>query len=72
MNAFRIMCSEMVVTEPAPLEELAWGTEWKNLPDGPVMSTGGPLTGWEERGAHMLSKFLEAQVAEPVSLSFCF
>ncbi|KDR74910.1 hypothetical protein GALMADRAFT_141228 [Galerina marginata CBS 339.88] len=61
INAFNIMCSKMVESKPSPLEDLAWGTEWKNLPDGPVTSTGGPLPGWAERGAPLLSRYLEDQ-----------
>ncbi|KDR74862.1 hypothetical protein GALMADRAFT_249776 [Galerina marginata CBS 339.88] len=71
MNAFKIMCSKMVESKPSPFEDLAWGTEWKNLPDGPVTSTGGPLPGWEERGAPILSRYLEAQTVKPDTWTLC-
>ncbi|KAF7346244.1 hypothetical protein MSAN_01851400 [Mycena sanguinolenta] len=40
----------------ADIKNLAWGTEWKNLPAGPVTSTGGPRPGWNARGVELLDK----------------
>ncbi|KAJ6508820.1 hypothetical protein C8R45DRAFT_968835 [Mycena sanguinolenta] len=56
-KAFSLLLEFMAKpSTPADIKNLPWGTEWKNLPAGPVTSTGGPRPGWNARGAEMLDK----------------
>ncbi|KAI0030059.1 hypothetical protein K488DRAFT_72476 [Vararia minispora EC-137] len=43
------------------VSSLQWGTEWKNLPAGPVTSMGGPSPPWEEGGQELFNKAMEAR-----------
>ena len=39
---------------------LPWGTEWKNLPAGPMVSTGGRRVEWDNEGNALLAKVIGA------------
>lgn len=58
-HAFRIMLEAMSKTNPDPLDSLSWGTEWSNLPSGPVTSTGGPRPNWETEGRNLTGKVFQ-------------
>ncbi|EMD35351.1 hypothetical protein CERSUDRAFT_96470 [Gelatoporia subvermispora B] len=40
--------------EPDVFADIKWGTEWNNLPVGPIAATGGPRPGWETDGVALL------------------
>ncbi|KZV85692.1 hypothetical protein EXIGLDRAFT_725556 [Exidia glandulosa HHB12029] len=42
-----------------PVSRLAWGSEWTNLPEGPVTSTGGPQEGCESEVPRLLRRMEE-------------
>ncbi|TFY51418.1 hypothetical protein EVG20_g11008, partial [Dentipellis fragilis] len=46
------------------LADLPWGTEWTNLPVGPVSATGGPRDDWETSGIEMIQKVVQAHQPE--------
>ncbi|KAH9922555.1 hypothetical protein B0H21DRAFT_701472, partial [Amylocystis lapponica] len=54
INAFSLMFEWLAQTTLEPLDVLHWGTEWKNLPVGPVTATGGPRANWETDGVALL------------------
>ena len=54
LNALGLLL-EYMATEK--LEDLAWGTEVKNLPPGPVTVTGGPREDWGTNGMALIQKF---------------
>ncbi|OSX58585.1 hypothetical protein POSPLADRAFT_1049343 [Postia placenta MAD-698-R-SB12] len=62
--AFSLLLSFMSEST-VPLADLDWGTEWKNLPAGPVTATGGPRPNWETEAIPLLEKIREIY-ANPV------
>lgn len=56
INAFSLLLTHMSVSAPPPLTILEWGTEWRNLPAGPVTATGGPRPNWDGKAAPVLAK----------------
>lgn len=62
--AFSLLLSFMSEST-VPLAGLDWGTEWKNLPAGPVTATGGPRPNWETEAVPLLEKIREIY-ANPV------
>ncbi|KAK0486691.1 hypothetical protein EDD18DRAFT_1425905 [Armillaria luteobubalina] len=46
-----------------------WGTEWTNLPPGPIASTGGPHQGADAVGLELLGRIKQAHEHRPVSHS---
>lgn len=56
INAFSLLMTHMSVSAPPLLTILEWGTEWRNLPAGPVTATGGPCPNWEGEAVPVLAK----------------
>ncbi|KAM5545231.1 hypothetical protein V8D89_001342 [Ganoderma adspersum] len=59
LNALGLLL-EWMATAPRDsekVEDLAWGTEAKNLPPGPVTVTGGPRADWGTNGMALIQKF---------------
>lgn len=50
-----------------PLDALAWGTEWKNLPAGPITATGGPSDTWSTKGVELVQEVGQALMNPVVS-----
>ena len=70
LNFFYVLLSYL--TDPALCAEgyidgLAWGTEWQNLPPGPIISTGGPKLEWETKGMELLTVIQQNLVPPGVS-----
>lgn len=63
--AFSLLLSFMSEST-VPLAGLDWGTEWKNLPAGPVTATGGPRPNWETEAVPLLEKIREIY-ANPIA-----
>ncbi|PIL29518.1 hypothetical protein GSI_08326 [Ganoderma sinense ZZ0214-1] len=61
LNALSLLLEWMAAPEvrvgDGPGEDLAWGTEQKNLPPGPVTVTGGPREDWGTNGMALIQKF---------------
>ena len=58
LNALSLLLGWMTWPEPGlELGDLAWGTEHKNLPPGPVTATGGPREDWGTNGMALVQKF---------------
>ena len=54
LNLYCVLLSHLTdgkVDERA--DKLAWGTEWKNLPPGPITATGGPKPDWDTQGMQL-------------------
>ncbi|KAK0203484.1 hypothetical protein DFS33DRAFT_1331837 [Desarmillaria ectypa] len=68
-NAFKILFEAMVSDSSSDIMLAAWGTEWANLPPGPVTSTGGPRLNADAAGFELLGKIKEAHEYRPVSHS---
>lgn len=63
---------EYITSQDLPdIATLPWGTEWKNLPAGPITSTGGRFAQWETQGNALLAKVLGVYSNPTVSLSQC-
>ncbi len=45
---------DWIVKKPAELAEATWGTEWKRLPAGPLIATGGPSDDFDTKGLELL------------------
>ncbi|PIL29505.1 hypothetical protein GSI_08313 [Ganoderma sinense ZZ0214-1] len=60
LNALSLLLEFMSTPGSAGIDELAWGTEHKNLPPGPITVTGGPREDWGTKGTAMVDKFLSA------------
>jgi hypothetical protein len=41
-----------------PVANLPWGTEWRNVPLGPVSATDGPREDWDIAGVELLKQLL--------------
>ncbi|KZT66960.1 hypothetical protein DAEQUDRAFT_674132 [Daedalea quercina L-15889] len=65
LDLFWFMFHSMSESNPAPLESFEWGSEWKNLPVGPVVATGGPRPDWEGQGIPAIQK-IGSLLANPV------
>ncbi|KAI0666807.1 hypothetical protein C8Q78DRAFT_1082707 [Trametes maxima] len=55
LNMFSILLEHITTGrfEDRP-ESLPWGTEWKNLPPGPIIATGGPRPDFNTKGLELL------------------
>ncbi|KAM5545228.1 hypothetical protein V8D89_001339 [Ganoderma adspersum] len=62
LNALSLLLEWMTTTTPdlPGVDELAWGTEHKNLPPGPITATGGPREDWNTKGTELIERFLAA------------
>ncbi|KLO13116.1 hypothetical protein SCHPADRAFT_928791 [Schizopora paradoxa] len=47
---------DWIMTNPPVLAEIAWGTEWKRLPAGPLTATGGPRDDFDTKGMELLQR----------------
>ena len=66
LNALSLLL-EYITTSGLPrIDELAWGTEHKNLPPGPITVTGGPREDWSTSGTAMVEKFFAAAADQTV------
>ncbi|KAI1789701.1 hypothetical protein LXA43DRAFT_554301 [Ganoderma leucocontextum] len=54
--ALGLLLDYMTSPDLPDIATLPWGTEWKNLPAGPVVSTGGRRTEWDTVGNALLAK----------------
>jgi hypothetical protein len=66
LNAFALMFQWMTNDITEPVENLPWGTEWRNLPLGPVSATGGPREDWDIAGAELLKQLLDSEIPNTV------
>lgn len=66
LNAFALMFQWMTSDTAEPAERLPWGTEWLNLPLGPVNATGGPREDWDVAGVDLLKQLSDSGVAHTV------
>ena len=72
LNALSLLL-EYITTPGLPaIDELAWGTEHKSLPPGPITVTGGPRDDWSTSGTAMVEKFFAAAADQTVRLSHIF
>ncbi|KAI0753180.1 hypothetical protein C8Q80DRAFT_1118380 [Daedaleopsis nitida] len=60
MNALSLLLNDISTSAPIDLGSLKWGLEWKNLPPGPITSTGGPRTqsDWDTAGKELMGKIV--------------
>lgn len=65
-SAFKILFEAMASDSSSDIMSAAWGTEWTNLPPGPVTSTGGPRLGADAAGFELLGKIKQAHEYRPV------
>ena len=64
LNALSLLLEWMAIPERESIADLAWGTEHRNLPPGPVTVTGGPREDWCTNGTALVQKLREV-VADP-------
>ncbi|KAJ8588835.1 hypothetical protein M405DRAFT_792501 [Rhizopogon salebrosus TDB-379] len=69
LNAFALMFQWMTNDITEPVENLPWGTEWRNLPLGPVSATGGPREDWDIAGAELLKQLLDSEIPNTIPLA---
>jgi len=65
LRAFANLLERICQDPIKALDDLPWGTEWKNLPAGPVTATGGPRDEWEKGGLEMIQKAQAHQTVKP-------
>ncbi|PIL29515.1 hypothetical protein GSI_08323 [Ganoderma sinense ZZ0214-1] len=58
LNALSLLLEWMTASDLPGVDELAWGTEHRNLPPGPINATGGPREDWGTKGAELVERFL--------------
>ncbi|OCH88432.1 hypothetical protein OBBRIDRAFT_780167 [Obba rivulosa] len=58
LNAFSLLFQWVANPEPHDIMELEWGSEWTNLPAGPIAATGGPRPSWDTDGQSLLAKVM--------------
>ncbi|KAG1747111.1 uncharacterized protein EDB91DRAFT_68611 [Suillus paluster] len=68
LNAFALMFQWMTNDTIEPAEKLPWGTEWYNLPLGPVGATGGPREDWDIAGVELLKQLSDSEAVRTVPL----
>jgi hypothetical protein len=68
LNAFALMLQWMTNDATEPAENLPWGTEWHNLPLGPVSATGGPREDWDIAGIELLKQLPDSEAVRTVCL----
>ncbi len=66
LNTLSLLLEWMTTPGLADIDELAWGTEHKNLPPGPITITGGPREDWNTNGTTLVERFLAASGDETV------
>jgi hypothetical protein len=66
LNAFALMLQWMTNDATEPAENLPWGTEWHNLPLGPVSATGGPREDWDNAGIELLKQLPDFEAVRTV------
>ncbi|KAI1783945.1 hypothetical protein LXA43DRAFT_1067184 [Ganoderma leucocontextum] len=64
LNALSLLLQWMTTPDLESVGDLAWGTEHKNLPPGPITVTGGPRKGWSTNGTTLVEKFNAAFAAK--------
>ncbi|KAI1783780.1 hypothetical protein LXA43DRAFT_1067335 [Ganoderma leucocontextum] len=57
LNALSLLLQWMTTPHLESIADLAWGTEHKNLPPGPITMTGGPRKDWSTNGTALVEKF---------------
>ena len=58
--ALALVLDYMTAPNLPDVATLPWGTEWKNLPAGPMVSTGGRRVEWDNEGNALLAKVIGA------------
>ena len=54
LNFFCTLLTHVAGAKPEESPDvLEWGTEWKNLPPGPIIATGGPKPDWDTKGMQL-------------------
>ena len=66
MNALSLLLEWVTTPDMGSVEELAWGTEHKNLPPGPITVTGGPREDWSTKGTELVERFLASSANQSV------
>ncbi|KAG1821837.1 uncharacterized protein BJ212DRAFT_925691 [Suillus subaureus] len=69
LNAFALMLQWMTNDATESAENLPWGTEWHNLPLGPVSATGGPREDWDVAGIELLKQLPESESVRTIPLA---
>lgn len=69
LNAFAHMFQWMTNDATEPAENLPWGTEWRNLPIGPVGATGGPREDWDVAGVELLKQQSNSEAVRTIPLT---
>lgn len=69
LNAFALMLQWMTNDATDPAENLPWGTEWHNLPLGPVSATGGPREDWDIAGIELLKQLPDSEAVRTIPLA---
>ncbi|KAG2157947.1 uncharacterized protein EDB93DRAFT_737015 [Suillus bovinus] len=69
LSAFELMFQWMTNDATEPAENLPWGTEWHNLPLGPVSATGGPREDWNIAGIELLKQLSDSEVVRTIPLT---
>jgi hypothetical protein len=66
LNAFALMFQWMTNDTTEPVANLPWGTEWRNVPLGPVSATDDPREDWDIAGVELLKPLLDSEVPHTV------
>lgn len=69
LNAFALMLQWMTNDATEPAENLPWGTEWHNLPLGPVSATGGSREDWNVAGTELLKQLPDSEAVRTIPLA---
>lgn len=69
LDAFALMLQWMTNDATEPAENLPWGTEWHNLPLGPVSATGGPREDWDIAGIELLKQLPDSEAVRTIPLT---
>ena len=67
LHALSLLLEWMTTPGLPSVDELAWGTEHKNLPPGPITATGGPREDWNTKRAALVERFLSSAADPEVS-----
>ena len=69
LNALSLLLEYITTPGLTRVSDLAWGTEHKNLPPGPITITGGPREDWGTNGTALVERFLAASADQTVRIS---
>ncbi|KAJ6462319.1 hypothetical protein DFH09DRAFT_958987, partial [Mycena vulgaris] len=69
LRGFDLLLEWIAQPPPDPTSSLSWGTEWRNLPAGPMRATGGSRSDWDTIGLSLMQEMNEIRANSVPSLT---